>query len=85
MIVHYWAQFPQQDAKGSLIEALDDPIGFISPNERYNMSKVLDVFMAREIAKLPAVTSGKVNVNSANPGEPILLFFPMHLLAFVLM
>jgi hypothetical protein len=33
------------------------------------MSKVLDVFMAREIAKLPAVTSGAVQVNSANPGE----------------
>jgi retinol dehydrogenase-12 len=30
------------------------------------MSKLLDVFMAREIAQLPAAQ--KVNVNSLNPG-----------------
>jgi len=69
MIVHYWAKFVEQNAQGSIIEALDDPKYFGSTGERYNVSKVLSVFTARELAKLPAVTSGKVNVNSANPGK----------------
>jgi retinol dehydrogenase-12 len=68
--VHYWAKFPQQDAVGSVVEALNDPQQFGGGEERYNMSKVLSVFNARELAKLPAVTSGKVIVNSVNPGTP---------------
>jgi hypothetical protein len=69
MIVHYWAKFAEQNAQGSIVEALDDQKYFGTTGERYNVSKVLSVFTARELAKLPAVTSGKVNVNSANPGE----------------
>ena len=69
MVVHYWAKFLEQNAQGSIIEALDDPKYFGTTGERYNVSKVLSVFTARELAKLPAVTSGKVNVNSANPGK----------------
>lgn len=68
-IVHYWAKFPQQDSTGFLIHALNDPKQFIDGHERYNMSKVLSVWNGRELAKLPAVTSGKVMVNSVNPGE----------------
>lgn len=69
MTVHYWAKFAEQNAQGSIIEALDDPKFFGTTGERYNVSKVLSVFTARELAKLPAVTSGKVNVSSANPGK----------------
>jgi hypothetical protein len=46
--------------------------------ERYNVSKVLSVFTAREIAKLSAVTSGKVNINSANPGKQLMLLQKDH-------
>ncbi|WRT66633.1 uncharacterized protein IL334_003592 [Kwoniella shivajii] len=66
--VHYFAIFPQKNATGSLIEALNDPTQFENMSERYNMSKVLSVFIAREISKLPSVTSGKVTVTSVNPG-----------------
>ncbi|KAK8849438.1 hypothetical protein IAR55_004770 [Kwoniella newhampshirensis] len=66
--VHYFAVFPQQDTAGPLIDALNDPKLFGDINERYYMSKVLSVFTARELAKHPAVTSGKVIVTSVNPG-----------------
>jgi hypothetical protein len=67
--VHYWAKFEEANASGSIIDALNDPKYFGTNGERYNVSKVLSVFTGRELAKLPAVTSGKVVVNSANPGR----------------
>jgi len=82
MIVHYWAKFAEQNAPGSIVEALDDPKYFGTTGERYNVSKVLSVFTARELAKLPAVTSGKVNVNSANPGEQLFRSGTFALLTF---
>jgi retinol dehydrogenase-12 len=62
--VHAWAKFPQQDAP-SILAALNDKEKAI-PKDIYNMSKLLDVLMTREIAQLPAAQ--KVNVNSLNPG-----------------
>lgn len=66
-IVHYWSEFPQKNLPGSLMEAFDDPFQFANADERYQTSKLLDVFMAREIAKLP-ITS-EVIVTSACPGK----------------
>lgn len=67
--VHYWAKFAQKDVAGSLLDALNDPKQYADGSERYNVSKLLNLFMAREIAKLPAAASGQVVVNTVNPGE----------------
>lgn len=65
-VVHYWAKFPQHSAP-SILSALDDQTQWVNGNERYNVSKLLDLYLAREIAKLPAANG--VVVNSVNPGE----------------
>lgn len=62
--VHEWAKLKQQD-EPSILAALNDK-SKADNNDLYNLSKLLDVFMAREIAALPAAR--KVNVNSLNPG-----------------
>jgi len=71
--VHYWAKFAQKDVSGSLLDALNDPKQYADGSERYNVSKLLNLFMAREIAKLPAAASGQVVVNTVNPGESVTL------------
>jgi hypothetical protein len=72
-LVHHWARFPEQNTPGSLIEALNDPNQFLGIEERYFTSKILSIFTTRELAKLSAVTSGRVNVTSVNPGKPMFL------------
>lgn len=62
--VHEWAKFPQQDAP-TILAALNDKSQAI-PSDLYNMSKLLDVLVTREIAQLPSAQ--KINVNSLNPG-----------------
>lgn len=66
--VHYWANFPQHASPEPLLKTLNQLETYVDGQERYNVSKLLDVYIAREIAKLPAVTSGAVVVNSVNPG-----------------
>jgi len=58
------------------LQALNDEKQFVDGSERYNVSKLFDLFIAREIVKLPVVASGQVNVNTVNPGE--LLFLPQY-------
>lgn len=62
--VHEWSRFPQKDAP-TLLAALNDKDQAVF-SDIYNTSKLLDIFMTREIAKLPA--AHKVNVNTVNPG-----------------
>lgn len=62
--VHEWAKFPQQD-EPTILAALNDKSKAVD-SDLYNMSKLLDVLMTREIAKLP--NASKINVNSLNPG-----------------
>jgi len=62
--VHEWAKLAQQD-QPNIIEALNKKEK-ATVQDTYNISKLLDVFMAREIAKLSAAS--KVIVTSVNPG-----------------
>jgi NAD(P)-dependent dehydrogenase (short-subunit alcohol dehydrogenase family) len=69
--VHYWSTFPQHASSEPLLKTLNQLETYVNGQERYNVSKLLDVYIAREIAKLPAVTSGAVTVNSVNPGQSV--------------
>lgn len=62
--VHEWAKFKQQDAP-TLLAALNDE-SQADMGDRYNLSKLLDIFITREIAQLPSAK--KVVVNSLTPG-----------------
>lgn len=62
--VHEWAKFPQQDAP-SLLDALNDEAQ-ANFDDQYSMSKLLDVFITREIAQLRSAK--KVVVNCLTPG-----------------
>ena len=64
--MHYFAKWKHQDAPEPMLVALNDK-KYQVPGETYGVSKTLDIFLAREIAQLPAV-SGKVVVNSIDPG-----------------
>lgn len=69
--VHYWTKTPFTDPQNSVLDHLADQAKFTGGEERYNISKLFDIFIAREMAKLPIVQSGKVTVCSVNPGESI--------------
>ena len=62
--VQYLAAFKYRDTPGSLLDALNDPKNFSI--DHYNITKLLDVCLAREMAKFP--TASGVIVNSVNPG-----------------
>jgi hypothetical protein len=68
--VHYVAAFSERKAVPSqhsrYLDALNDPTLY-SGMDRYGLSKLLNVFLVREFAKLPGV-KGKVVVNAVNPG-----------------
>ncbi|GAA6030872.1 hypothetical protein JCM8097_008917 [Rhodosporidiobolus ruineniae] len=69
--VHYWAKFAELESyksgkNPSILAVLNDQTvygGF----DRYNISKLLNVFLVREFNKLPQVR-GKVVVNAVCPG-----------------
>lgn len=63
-VVHSFAKFRvHQDPKP--IQALNDQTTF-ERNDRYRTTKLLDIFMAREFAKLPIAKN--VVVSAPNPG-----------------
>ena len=62
---HYWAKFNEAKTSGSILDNFKDEKQF-DAMDRYSTSKLLDIFMAREIAALPAAAN--VTVNSVNPG-----------------
>ncbi|GAA5968607.1 hypothetical protein JCM11641_007693 [Rhodosporidiobolus odoratus] len=68
--IHYAAAFKERQAvpykHSDYLAALNDKELF-NGFDRYGVSKVLNVLLARELAKLPQVQS-KVVVNSVNPG-----------------
>ena len=59
------AQFKCRTTSGPLLNALNDPHNF-SGLENYNITKLLEMYLVRELAALP-IASGVV-VNAANPG-----------------
>jgi len=63
-VVHFYAKFKvHQNSKP--IQALNDQTLF-DAHDRYQTTKLLDVFMAREFAKLP--TAKNVVISAPNPG-----------------
>ncbi|KAL8734239.1 MAG: hypothetical protein Q9181_003285 [Wetmoreana brouardii] len=62
--VHMWAQFKEQKAPNIICE-LDDKTNWGYP-ERYNLSKLLNVLWARELAS--KVDSKELVINTVNPG-----------------
>ncbi|KAM0746972.1 NAD(P)-binding protein [Meredithblackwellia eburnea MCA 4105] len=65
--VHVFAAFKEKNIPGSTLEALNKP-ELANFHDRYNVSKVLDLFIARQLAKLPLVRSHSIVVNVVNPG-----------------
>ncbi len=68
--VHFWAQFPEQ-SEAKAIAALNDKAKFV-PGDRYFVSKLLDLFVTREIVEHLKVSGHpedkSIDVNCANPG-----------------
>ncbi|KAK4699718.1 hypothetical protein P7C70_g6538, partial [Phenoliferia sp. Uapishka_3] len=63
--VHAWAAFKESKVPGSTLEALNSE-EHANIHDRYNVTKLISLFMARKIAALPA--SEGVVVNCINPG-----------------
>ncbi|KAL8980980.1 MAG: hypothetical protein Q9205_004094 [Flavoplaca limonia] len=62
--VHMWAVFKEKTAP-NIIKEMDDKATFAYP-ERYNLSKLLNVLWARELAA--KISKDQVIINSVNPG-----------------
>ncbi|KAI4209167.1 MAG: hypothetical protein Q9214_000094 [Letrouitia sp. 1 TL-2023] len=62
--VHMWTPFKEQSAP-NIIQELDDEKTWSSP-DRYNVSKLLNVLWARELAS--KVDSKDIVINTVNPG-----------------
>ncbi|ORX96754.1 putative 3-oxoacyl-reductase [Clohesyomyces aquaticus] len=63
--VHFWTPFKEQSAP-NILARMDEESSFGPSMERYNTSKLLNVFWFRELAA--RVDAGEVIVNGANPG-----------------
>lgn len=63
--VHYMATFACRKTPGPILEALNEGKNF-SMADTYAITKVLDVYLAREMSLLPRASG--VVVNSVNPG-----------------
>ena len=62
--VHMWTPFKERTAP-NIIEKLDDRSTFGNP-DRYNVSKLLNVLWARELAS--KISSSEIVINTVNPG-----------------
>ncbi|KAI5476854.1 hypothetical protein MNV49_007088 [Pseudohyphozyma bogoriensis] len=63
--VHMWAKFAEKKVPGPTLAALNTEKHF-NPDDRYFTSKLIALFIARKLAKLPIASS--VVVNIVNPG-----------------
>ncbi|KAI5476855.1 hypothetical protein MNV49_007089 [Pseudohyphozyma bogoriensis] len=63
--VHAFAAFKEKNVAGSTLAALNKQEHFNS-SDRYNITKLIDLFMTRKLATLPLAS--KVIVNCVNPG-----------------
>ncbi|KAK0934131.1 hypothetical protein LTR29_014319 [Friedmanniomyces endolithicus] len=64
--VHFFTAFPERKDP-SIFPALNDP-SKARMMDRYNVSKLLEVFACREIARLHPVSDMRVTLNFLNPG-----------------
>jgi len=62
--VHFWSKFKEAKNDQHPIHALNDKSKF-DGNDRYNVSKLLNLFLVREIGQ---IATDKVVVNVVNPG-----------------
>ncbi|KAI5481407.1 NAD(P)-binding protein [Pseudohyphozyma bogoriensis] len=63
--VHIWAAFKEKAAPGSILATLNDEKKFAA-NDRYFLTKLLDLFIARKLATLPLASDVRISV--VNPG-----------------
>ena len=69
--VHYWAQFPEKDApKGKIFTQLSTSNEGVKINmeNRYQVSKLLDVLCTRAMADRKSAQTIPVTINTVNPG-----------------
>ncbi|KAM0746968.1 NAD(P)-binding protein [Meredithblackwellia eburnea MCA 4105] len=64
---HIFATFKEQPAEGSTLTALNTK-EIANMGDRYNVTKALSLFMARQISQLPIAAENKVVINCVNPG-----------------
>lgn len=65
---HEWADFPARSAKhGKILETLNESYG-TSMHNRYQVSKLIQLLCAREMAAQITSSNVPVTVNSVNPG-----------------
>ncbi|KAL0486635.1 retinol dehydrogenase [Acrasis kona] len=65
--VHHWSPFDERDAP-NIFERLNDQTHF-KPNDRYQISKLLDVLLTRALAEnMKAPEDKSISVTSVNPG-----------------
>ncbi|KAM0746967.1 NAD(P)-binding protein [Meredithblackwellia eburnea MCA 4105] len=65
--VHVFAAFKEKSVEGSTLAALNTK-EISDMWDRYNVTKVLSLFMARQLAQLPLAAEKDVVVNCVNPG-----------------
>lgn len=63
---HFMAQVPAQNAPGSILDALNDPKYFGLPDERYNTSKLLVIYICKMLSETRNAEG--VVINNAHPG-----------------
>jgi NAD(P)-dependent dehydrogenase (short-subunit alcohol dehydrogenase family) len=67
-VVHFYTQFPQKSApEGQIFETLNDEKKS-DIVDRYNVSKLLEVFFVRALAERYPATKFPITVNYVNPG-----------------
>jgi NAD(P)-dependent dehydrogenase (short-subunit alcohol dehydrogenase family) len=66
--VHFWSSFPQKTAPdGKLFEKMSEDKPETMQN-RYELSKLLDVFATRSMADIKSASQIPVTINTVNPG-----------------
>ncbi|KAF1355426.1 putative short-chain dehydrogenase [Delphinella strobiligena] len=65
--VHYFTSFPERNAQPSIFEHLNDK-STANMNDRYNVSKMLDVLTVRELCQKIIPQPYPVTLNTVNPG-----------------
>jgi NAD(P)-dependent dehydrogenase (short-subunit alcohol dehydrogenase family) len=67
--VHFWAIFPEKDAPaGKIFTELSSKKEGVDMSNRYQVSKLLDVFGVRAMADRKAAKAIPVTINTVNPG-----------------
>jgi len=68
--VHFWTQIPEREKVqpgGKLFDVLNDPAAAVM-KDRYNVSKLLEVFYCREFVAEHPVASFPITLNFVDPG-----------------